>query len=546
MDKRLLRLGPVRRYAVVLAGSGLLAAILVVAQAVSLAAVLVAAVDGRLDRAALLVCLTAVVLRGAHTAVAGAVAGRAAAGVKAHLRAELLEKATGRGPGWLAGKRAGELATLAGRGIDGLDGYLTGYFPQVFLAAFVPVACLGWLAVTDLTSAVIVAVTLPLIPVFGALVGWQTGARTKRQWHLLQRLGGHFLDTVQGLPTLRSFGRERAQVRRVHAMADAYRVATMRTLRLAFLSALVLELVATVSVALVAVPVGLRLLDGKLTLGAALVVLLLAPEAYLPLRTLGTRFHASQEGLAAAAEVFAVLDGPAPATTESRLPPFDSLVLDRVTVAYDDVVALRDASLTVAAGDRVALVGPSGGGKSTILALALGFVTPTSGRVLVGGADLATLDLAAWRARLAWMPQRPHLFAGSVLDNVRLGAPAASLDAVVAAARAADADEFVRALPAGYDTDLAGHGLSSGQVQRLAMARAWLRRDADLLLLDEPTARLDPASEAAVVAAAARLAADRTALLVAHRPALLSIATRVVEVSSGVLLERTPPAAVPA
>ncbi|WP_238009771.1 thiol reductant ABC exporter subunit CydD [Dactylosporangium sp. AC04546] len=546
MDRRLLRLGPVRRYAIVLAGSGLLAAILVVAQAVSLAAVLVAAVDGRLARTALLVCLIAVVLRGAHTAAAGAIAGRAAAGVKAHLRAELLAKATGRGPGWLAGKRAGELATLAGRGIDGLDGYLTGYFPQVFLAAFVPVACLGWLAFTDLTSAVIVAVTLPLIPVFGALVGWQTGARTKRQWHLLQRLGGHFLDTVQGLPTLRSFGRERSQVRRVHAMADAYRVATMRTLRLAFLSALVLELVATVSVALVAVPVGLRLLDGKLTLGAALVVLLLAPEAYLPLRTLGTRFHASQEGLAAAAEVFGVLQEPAPATTESRLPAFDSLVLDRVTVAYDDVVALRDASLAVAAGDRVALVGPSGGGKSTILALALGFVTPTSGRVLVGGADLASLDLAAWRARLAWMPQRPHLFAGSVLDNVRLGAPSASLDAVVAAARAADADGFVRALPAGYDTDLAEHGLSSGQVQRLAMARAWLRRDAGLLLLDEPTARLDPASEAAVVASAARLAAGRTALLVAHRPALLSIATRVVEVSSGVLLERTPPAAVPA
>ncbi|MET7398575.1 thiol reductant ABC exporter subunit CydD [Dactylosporangium sp. NPDC005572] len=549
MDRRLLRLGPVRRYAIVLAGSGLLAAILVVAQAVSLAAVLVAAVDGRLDRTALLVCLTAVVLRGAHTAVAGAVAGRAAAGVKAHLRAELLANATGRGPGWLAGKRAGELATLAGRGIDGLDGYLTGYFPQVFLAAFVPVACLGWLALTDFTSAVIVAVTLPLIPVFGALVGWQTGARTKRQWHLLQRLGGHFLDTVQGLPTLRSFGRERSQVRRVHAMADAYRVATMRTLRLAFLSALVLELVATVSVALVAVPVGLRLLDGRLTLGAALVVLLLAPEAYLPLRTLGTRFHASQEGLAAAAEVFAVLQEPAPVTTESRLPALDSLVLDRVTVIYDDVVALRDASLTVAAGDRVALVGPSGGGKSTILALALGFVTPSSGRVLVGGAggvDLASLDLAAWRARLAWMPQRPHLFAGSVLDNVRLGAPSASLDAVVAAARAADADEFVRALPAGYDTDLAEHGLSSGQVQRLAMARAWLRRDAGLLLLDEPTARLDPASEAAVVASAARLATGRTALLVAHRPALLSIATRVVEVSSGVLLERTPPATVPA
>ncbi|GAA0722921.1 thiol reductant ABC exporter subunit CydD [Dactylosporangium roseum] len=551
MDKRLLRLGPpvggyVRRYAIVLAGSALLAAILVVAQAVSLAAVLVAAVDGRLDRAALLVCLTAVVLRGVQRAGADAVAGWAAAGVKAHLREELLRKATGRGPGWLAGKRAGELATLAGRGVDGLDGYLAGYLPQVFLAAVVPLAVLGWLATTDVASAVVVGLTLPLIPVFGALVGWQTGARTKRQWHLLSHLGGHFLDTVQGLPTLRSFGRERAQVRRVHEMADAYRVATMRTLRLAFLSALVLELVATVSVALVAVPVGLRLLDGRLTLGAALVVLLLAPEAYLPLRALGTKFHASQEGLAAAAEVFAVLDGPPPATTEARLPDFSGLVFDRVGVEYGDVVALREASLEVAPGDRVALVGPSGGGKSTLLALVLGFAAPTTGRVLVGGVDLSHLDLAAWRARLAWMPQRPHLFAGTVADNIRLGAPDAPFDDVVAATVAAEADGFVRALPDGYDTDLGVRGLSSGQRQRLAMARAWLRRDAGLLLLDEPTARLDPASEAAVIASAARLAAGRTALLVAHRPALLPIATRIVDVRAGRLTERSTASAVPA
>ncbi|UWP84357.1 thiol reductant ABC exporter subunit CydD [Dactylosporangium fulvum] len=546
MDKRLLRLGPVRRYAIVLAGSALLAAILVVAQAVSLAAVLVAAVDGRLDRAALLVCLTAVVLRGVQRAGADALAGRAAAGVKAHLREELLRKATGRGPGWLAGRRAGELATLAGRGVDGLDGYLAGYLPQVFLAAFVPLTVLGWLAITDFASAVVVGLTLPLIPVFGALVGWQTGARTKRQWHLLSRLGGHFLDTVQGLPTLRSFGRERAQVRRVHEMADAYRVATMRTLRLAFLSALVLELVATVSVALVAVPVGLRLLDGRLTLGAALVVLLLAPEAYLPLRALGTKFHASQEGLAAASEVFAVLDAPPPATTEARLPELSGLVFDRVGVEYGDVVALREASLEVAPGDRVALVGPSGGGKSTVLALVLGFTAPTTGRVLVGGVDLSHLDLAAWRARLAWMPQRPHLFAGTVTDNIRLGAPDAPFDDVVAAAVAAEADGFVRALPDGYDTDLGVRGLSSGQRQRLAMARVWLRRDARLLLLDEPTARLDPASEAAVITSAARLAADRTALLVAHRPALLSIATRIVDVRAGRLTERSAAEAVPA
>ncbi|WP_432987264.1 thiol reductant ABC exporter subunit CydD [Dactylosporangium sp. CA-233914] len=531
MDRRLLRLGPVRRYATVLTGSALLAAVLTVTQAVSLAQLLAAAVDGRLDRVALAVGLGAVLLRGLHAGALTALTGRAAAGIKAHLRERLLDSAARRGPAWLAGRRAGELATLAGRGVDGLDGYLTGYLPQVFLAAFVPLATLGWLALTDFASAVVVALTLPLIPVFGVLVGKSTGARTQRQWAELSRLGGHFLDTVRGLATLRAFGREAAYVRRVRQNAEAYRVATMRTLRLAFLSALVLELVATVSVALVAVPVGLRLLDGRLTLAAALTVLLLAPEAYLPLRALGTKFHASQEGLAASAEIHAVLLDAPKATTEPRLPPADAgLVLQRVEVRYGDVVALREASLEVEPGDRVALIGPSGGGKSTLLSLILGFTAPTAGRVLVGGVDLAALDLDAWRARLAWMPQRPHLFAGTVADNIRLGSPSTPLDAVVAAARAAEADGFVRALPDGYDTELSVHGLSSGQRQRLAMARAWLRRDASLLLFDEPTARLDPASEAAVVASAARLAAGRTALLVAHRPALLSIATRTVTV----------------
>jgi ATP-binding cassette subfamily C protein CydD len=383
--------------------------------------------------------------------------------------------------------------------------------------------------------------TLPLIPVFGALIGGQTAARTRHQWQQLARLGGYFLDTVTGLSTLRSFGRDRAQVATVRAMAQRYRVATMRTLRVAFLSALALELVATVSVALVAVPVGLRLLDGTLTLSTALLVLLLAPEAYLPLRALGTKFHASQEGLAAASSVLDVIDQPVayavpdgrpwppqkplrPAAAQARVPPFESLVFDRVCVRYGDTVALADASLRLSLGERVALVGPSGGGKSTLLALALGFVVPTSGRVLVNGVDLSTVDLGAWRAQVAWVPQRPHLFAGSVADNIRLGAPAAALDDVMAAARAAGAGSFITAVP---------DELSSGQRQRVALARAWLRAGAPLLLLDEPTARLDPASEALVVSASARLIEGRSALVVAHRPALLDAVDRVVEVVDG-------------
>jgi ATP-binding cassette, subfamily C, bacterial CydD len=518
VNGRLLRYGPVRRYTVVLAASATVAAVLIVLQASFLASVLVhPAVASAAGAGAVLL------VRLVHASAVGVVSARAAASVKARLRDEVLAASP-------AGQRAGELATLVGRGIDGLDGFLTGYLPQVFLAVAVPIAVLGRLAVADPVAAVTVAVTLPLIPIFGALIGWQTAARTRGQWSLLSRLGGHFLDAVIGLSTLRAFGRERAQIATVRAMAEQYRVATMRTLRLAFLSALVLELVATISVALVAVPVGLTLLHGGLTLTTALVVLLLAPEAYLPLRQLGTRFHASQEGLAAASSAFAAVDGArARARVGARVPSsFESLVFDRVSVPY----AFPDLSFTVERGERVALTGPSGCGKSTALAVVLGFVPPASGRVLVNGVDLATLDLDAWRAQLAWVPQRPHLFATSVADNIRLGDPACPDVDVVDAAVAAGADGFIQALPAGYATALGerGTGLSSGQRQRVALARAWLRVDASLLLLDEPTARLDPATEAAVVAAGVRLVAGRTALLVAHRPALLAVADRVVPV----------------
>jgi thiol reductant ABC exporter CydD subunit len=389
----------------------------------------------------------------------------------------------------------------------------------------------------DWISAAIMVVTLPLIPVFMALVGMATRARTDRQFRALQVLSGHFLDVVSGLPTLKIFGRSRAQARVIREVTERYRRRLMNTLRITFLSSLVLELLASVSVALIAVGIGLRLLDGHMELRAALFVLVLAPEAYLPLRQLGAEYHASAEGVSAADQVFEVLDTPVPArgtATEVPDPASAGLVIEGLTFTYPgrDRPALDGLTLTVEPGQVLAVTGPSGCGKSTLLAILLGFIQPDDGTVWIGGIDLARLDPDAWRRRLAWVPQRPYLFASSVADNIRLGRPDANLADVRHAAAAAGLSRLADRLPNGLDTVLGqdGAGLSAGERQRIAVARAFLR-DAPLLLLDEPTANLDGRTEADVLNSVARLSAGRTVVLVAHRPALLSLADRVVDLA---------------
>ncbi|MEV0383967.1 thiol reductant ABC exporter subunit CydD [Nonomuraea sp. NPDC050643] len=534
----------VRRHLGVTVAAAMLTGLLVLVQAELLAGVL----SGRFTTVALAVLAAVVGVRAVLAWTQGVFAGRTATGVKSALRHRLLGRLRELGPGRLTAHRSGELVTLTGRGLDGLDAYLTGYLPSIAVAAVVPVAVLIRLFAADLASAVIVLFTLPLIPIFGALVGMTTKAVTERQFLALSRLGGHFLDVVRGLPTLRAFGRARHQATVIQQVADAHRGATMRTLRVAFLSSLVLELCASLSLALVAVPVGLRLLGGSLDLTTALLVLLLAPEAYLPLRAMGTRFHASMEGVAAADAAFAVLDrsaGERPETPHAGaapVPGVPEIRLENVTVRYPgrDGAALENVSLTIAPRERVALVGESGGGKSTLLHLVLGFVQPSEGRVLVDGTDLRDLDLAGWRARLAFVAQRPHLFATSVADNIRLGSPSASLEEVRRAASAAHAD-FVAELPQGFGTVVGERGtnLSAGQRQRIALARAFCRPGASVLLLDEPTARLDGRSEAAVVAGTSDLARDRTAVIVAHRPAMIDLADRVIRIHEGRVISDT-------
>lgn len=543
IDPRLLRYArSTRLFLGAVVALGLVGAGLVVGQAMLIAEIVVGAFEEGQGAGALrtpLLLLAAVALgRGLVAWLTELAAHRASAAVKSELRGRLLDRAADLGPGWLGGQRTGSLVSLATRGVDALDDYFSRYLPQLGLAVVVPVAVLARIVTEDWVSAAIIVVTLPLIPLFMILIGMATQSRMDRQWRMLSRLSGHFLDVVEGLPTLKVFGRAKAQAESIRKITDDYRQATMRTLRIAFLSSFALELLATLSVALVAVTIGMRLVHGELDLYTGLVILILAPEAYLPLRQVGAQYHAAAEGLAAAEEIFEVLETPAPAAGGAGAFPTGELriELDGVEVRHEGRSASSPGpvSLTVGAGECVALTGPSGAGKSTLLGVLLGFVTPTAGRVLVAGTDLSALSLEQWRERIAWVPQRPHLFAGTIAENVRLARPEADDAAVESALRDAGAWEFVSALPLGARTALGegGVGLSAGQRQRLALARAFLA-DRPVLLLDEPTAALDGETEAAVVDAVRRLAAGRTVLLVVHRPALLAVADRVVAVGEG-------------
>jgi thiol reductant ABC exporter CydD subunit len=477
--------------------------------------------------------------------VAGA---RAASDVLSELRLELVARRLRAQPAALDGVEGAEVAAAAVQGVDGLAAYFGRYLPQVVLACVVPLAVLGWVAAIDLTSALLMLVTLPLVPVFMWLIGRYTEERTRERWLALRLLSTHFLDVVRGLPTLRMLNRSRAQAESIGEVSERYRRTTMATLRVSFLSGSVLELAATLGVALVAVTVGVRLVGGGLGLQAGLTVLVLAPELYLPLRQLGAQFHASADGIAVAERILALVEARAEVGPGGALAPpspaAGAVRFERVSFAYPSRpgLVLDGLDLELAPGETVALVGESGAGKSTVASLLLRLAEPTAGRVTVDGVDLARCNTKSWRRRLAWVPQHPTLFRGTVADNIRLGRPDASDEEVRAAAELAGADAFVRALPSGYET-LVGDGgrpLSAGERRRVGLARAFLR-DARLVVLDEPTADLDPESAELVGRAVERLRRGRTVLLIAHRPDLARRADRVVVLEGGaaaVLTER--------
>jgi len=545
LDPRLLRYAhTTRRFIVLAVGVGGATALLVVAQAWLIATVVNDAFFHHGSLSSLrdpLVLLFAVIVGRAVLAWATErAAHRASASAKSELRRSAAEHIAAIGPSGLEQQDNGRLTVLVTTGIDALDGYFSRYLPQLFLAVIVPVTIIAVVAGADWISAALIAVTVPLIPVFMGLVGLTTRDRTAARMRSLQRLAGHFLDVVAGLPTLKVFGRAKAQARAIAEVTNRYRTTTLATLKLTFLSSLILELLATVSVALVAVAVGLRLLDADMNFHAALFVLVLAPEAYLPLRALGANFHASADGMKAAEEVFEFLEAPVGEHPGgSARPGGAGIHIVGLDVIYPGrrIPALQGADLAVEPGEIVALTGPSGCGKSTLLNVVLGLRSPSAGEVHLGGVDLRDVDLDAWRARIGWVPQRPHLFARSVADNVRVGRPDATNAEVAAALEAAGLATVVRRLPQGVDTRLGddGAGLSTGERQRLALARAFVR-DASLLVLDEPTASLDAGTEADVLDAVRRLTEGRTALIAAHRPALVALADRVVHLPAPVVV----------
>ena len=522
---------------------GIATAVVVLLQASLLAQIIAKAFSGvplselRLAFALLVITFA---LRGALSWGMEIAGRRAAWSVLSELRLSLVERRLRTQPTAGDGVEGAEIAAVAVQGIDGLESYFARYLPQAILASVVPLLVIGWVAFVDFQTALIMLLTLPLVPVFMALIGRHTEERTRERWQALRRLSIEFLDLVRGLPTLRAFNRAHDRGTSVADASERYRAATMETLRVSFLSGSVLEVAATLGVALIAVIAGVRLVNGSLALQAGLTVIVLAPELYLPFRRLGAEYHASADGRAVAERMFALLDAPtATAPGGARLPmsPRHAAVrLDQVSFSYPARAALvlDRLDLQLAPGETVALVGESGAGKSTVASLLLGLLEPTSGRISVGGTDLGSCSMDAWRRVVAWTPQQPTLLRGSVADNIRLADPGASEHMVRHAAARAGADDFIRALPHGYAT-LVGDGersLSPGERRRIGLARAFLR-DAPLVILDEPTADLDPDSVAIVADAVRGLQRGRTMLLIAHRPELVQSADRIVRLIDG-------------
>lgn len=475
-------------------------------------------------------------------------AGILAVKIKNQLRQDLLSKISRLGPIFLKGEKAGELTTTAIQGLDALDAYFSQFLPQILLAALLPITILIVVFPIDLLTGIVFVVTAPLIPLFMILIGKMSENHTKRQWTALSRLGAYFLDTLQGLFTLLTLGRSREQADEIRKVSDQYRIVTMNVLKVTFLSAFTLEMIATISTALVAVEIGLRLLYSQMEFQQAFFILLIAPEFYLPLRNLSLRYHAGMSGMTAATRIFELLDTPEKAITKSIEPKRGNPFSNKFTIKFFDVSfaypgntehALKHINLEIESGKQYALVGSSGSGKSTLAYLLLRQLIPDEGQILLNGEDIQSWDLEDWRTNIGWIPQTPRLFNTSLFENIRLKDPGRSPSEVESAIKSVSLDLLTGGLPNGYDTTLfeSGTRLSGGEARRVALARVFLK-NAPLLVMDEPTAHLDLHLEQSLIETTGKLMQGRTTLTIAHRLGTVVAADRIFVLKMGRLIEQ--------
>jgi ATP-binding cassette, subfamily C, bacterial CydD len=558
MDKRLLREARLAWFAfMATVGLSLIGGLLIVGQAFLLSRIISRVFLAGMERPELhglfLALLVVVGLRALNQAGVQLTADSVAIRVKQALRQRLVDHLLKLGPAYTQQERSGELALTATEGIEALDSFFRDYLPALFTFLLVPLVILLFVLPVDLLTFFVLLLTAPLIPIFMILIGQMAGALAQNRYAQLGQLSAHFLDVMQGLTTLKLFNRSQAQIQIIARITGQYRQSTLAVLRVAFLSAFALELVAMISIAVVAVEIGLRLLYGRILFEQALFLLVLAPDFYQPLRQLGAKFHSGRDGVAAAERIYAILNTPIPdaagqtATSTGSVqavPDYSAIRLEDVTVSFAQGkrVALHAFSLTIRRGEHVALVGTTGSGKSTIANLLLRFVAPENGRILLHNAathtDLRQVDADAWRATIGWVPQRGYLFNVSVADNIRIGRPNASDADIRAAAEAANAHAFIRQLPQGYDTLVGENGsrLSGGQAQRLALARALIRQPA-LYIFDEATANLDSDNERIILHNLRRLTAESTVITIAHRLETVRQADKIVVLDNGRIVE---------
>ena len=549
LDRRLLQLlSRVKPELIISIVSGILAGLLTIAQAWVLSAVIN---DAFLKHASieqvvnnlLLFVLFSVVRAGMHWLSrerGGALAGK----IKIKLRNMLTRRLDSLGPLYTYGEKSGELNNTAYNGVEALDAYFSAYIQQLFFSAIIPVSVLLVVFPFDLLTGFVFLLTAPIIPVFMILIGQQAKSMTEKQWKSLSRMSAHFLDALQGLTTLKLFGRSKEESKQIFRVSDQFRQKTMGVLKIAFLSALVLEMAATISTAVVAVEIGLRLMYAHMAFQPALFILILAPEFYQPMRQLGARFHAGMDGVTAAARIYEILEMPLPKVSGKK--PTLSITLPE-PVTFKDVsftypnaqtAAVKRLSFNIQPNSKVALVGKSGSGKTTIAALLLRFASPQQGTIFIGTKDLKTIPEQDWLQQVSWLPQKPYLFHRSVAENILIARPQATWEEMIEASEQARLHPFVQNLADGYDTIVGEEGsrFSGGQAQRIALARAFLRR-APLLILDEPTSNLDPRLDAEIQHSINRLCKGKTVLLIAHRLSSVTDADHIIFLEQGKIVE---------